>query len=134
MSTRWLKKRCRCALPTARPPLWQLRALVTQRRVVAMPGMDHRVVGEASEDLSLEVSHQCVEIGRVGRPAGATRKETVTGEKMGIRPAGIGQCDRAGRVSDKTDHLQELLAEFDPAAVPGARQPLDAGALGGGGD
>src|SRR5215212_10585096 len=53
---------------------------------------------------------------------------------MGIWPADIGQGNRAVRVSDETDHLQELLAEFDPVAVPGPRQTLDAGALGDGVD
>jgi hypothetical protein len=62
------------SLPTAFPPLGEVRPFATQRGVVAAARMHDRVVVEAAEDLALQIIHQRCEVLAAVGLARATRK------------------------------------------------------------
>src|SRR4051812_10692955 len=99
-------------LPAPFAPLRQVRALLAERRVVPVPGVEPRLVGEPVEDLAFEVVHQGREVCGVRGPPGATREQRVAREQVrGPVRVVVQQRDRSRRVTGQPDHLQGAPAD-----------------------
>ena len=113
----------------------QVRALGAEGRVVAVAGVEPRVVGEPVEDLG---GHLVEELGEgvgvaegVADPAGEQR---VAGEEVRVAALGgrvvVEQRDRAGGVAGEGDHLEGAVADGDGVALLDLEGDRDAGLLG----
>src|SRR3954469_17932619 len=91
--------------PAAGAPLVEVRALRAQRRVVAVAGIEPRVVVVDVEHAGRDVLAERVEaLAGVLRVADASREETVAGEEVRVPGRfGVGQGDRAGSVAAQVD-------------------------------
>src|SRR5262245_42232614 len=108
----------RAGSPAPLAPLPDLRALGAQGRVVAVAGVDVRVVAQLPEDLRLQVVHQRRELRRARGLARAAGEERVAGEEVPrARGVAVEQRDRAGGVAVEVDDLDARAAELDRVAV-----------------
>lgn len=120
------------ALPPALAPLRQMRPLVTQRRVLAMPRVDPGLVRKQAEELRLDVVDQAREglgiLVRVAHPAGeeAVARENV---RVAVRVV-VDQGDRAGGVPHEMTGGQFDAAHPDRVPVLDGHVRRDGDALG----
>jgi hypothetical protein len=90
----------------------------SQRRVLAVTGVDHRVVREAIKQFRLEVFDEISESLRRARPADFARQQGVSAPQ--VRRCGavvVQQSDRSWCVTTEVDGLQLAVAHGDDAAV-----------------
>src|SRR5690606_41922098 len=96
------------------------RPLGAQRAVVAVPGVEPGLVGQAAEDLGLQVGHQRVEVARVRGPPRAAGEQRVAGEQVRYAAGGrvaVEQGDRTRGVPHEVDDLQRTVADAYRVAV-----------------
>src|SRR5689334_8653646 len=68
--------------PPAFAPFAEVRTFGAERRVVAVAGIEPRLVRQGVEHAGFEVVHERREVRRVGRPAGPAGEQRVAGEQV----------------------------------------------------
>src|SRR5437764_861084 len=94
-----------------------MRTLGAEGGVVAVPGVDPRLVGKCVEDLLRHVIDQRLEVLRTRGAPDAAWEQAVAGKDVRpVRPR-VDERDRPGGVPDEVDDRQRAVAEAHLVAV-----------------